>query len=90
MTVHELIVSIRDGKFAHGGYPKFWLTSDGGTLSYEAVRENLFQIVRSTRDNRSNGWCVVACAVNWEDSALYCDHTGKRIASAYAEDEINE
>jgi hypothetical protein len=29
---------------------------------------------------------VVALEVNWEDPALYCDHCGNRIESAYVEE----
>lgn len=39
----------------------------------------------TTRDGSGDGWEVVACAVNWEDSELTCDHSGERIESAYAD-----
>jgi hypothetical protein len=32
-------------------------------------------------------WCIVAGEVNWEDAGLTCDNCGKRIESAYAEQE---
>ena len=31
---------------------------------------------------------IVAADINYEDSALYCDHCGDRIESAHAEDEM--
>jgi hypothetical protein len=95
MTLHELIETIREGKYASvGSYPKYWITSDGGILSYEAIRENLKQICRCTHEmangrktSENRQWAIVACEVNWEDPELFCDHTGNRIESAYAEPE---
>lgn len=79
-----------DGKYtSHGSYPKYWLASDGGTLSYEACREECGQIARAIRDNDNSGWRVVGCDVNWEDPDMFCDHTGKRIESAYADDDCD-
>lgn len=85
LTVHAFIESLRGGKYADGGYPKYWVTSDGGVLSYEACRGEVWQISRAIRDSDSGGWRVVAGGINWEDPELYCDHTGDRIPSAYAE-----
>ena len=87
-TLHDLVSDLRGGKYTSvGSYPKYWITSDGGALSYEAIRENIMQVGRSTRDGAKDGWCVVACAINYEDPELFCDHTGNRIESAYAEPE---
>ena len=70
-----------------GGYPRYFITSDGGALSYGAANENARLIAQAIEDKDSTGgWCVVACEVNWEDPDLYCDHSGGRIESAYAED----
>lgn len=66
-----------------GGYPLFYLTADGGVLSPEAVIEN----IDLTNDPNDKQWYVVAVDVNYEDPDLICDHTGKRIPSAYAEPE---
>jgi hypothetical protein len=89
MTVRQFLQSLRDGKYAWpGGYPKYWLASDGETLSYEACREQCMQIARAIRDNDNSGWRVVACDANWEDPAMYCAHTNERIESAYAEDQV--
>lgn len=88
-TVHEFLESLRDGKYAHGGYPKYWLASDGETLSYEACRSEVWQIARAIRDHDSSGWRVVACDANWEDPNMYCAHTNNRIESAYADEGID-
>ena len=90
-TVHEFLESLRQGKYTSVGcYPKFWLASDGGTLSYEACLENVWLIARAIRDRDrpcADQWRVIACDVNWEDANMYCDHTNERIESAYAEPE---
>ena len=70
-----------------GGYPIFFVTSDGGVLSYAAVQDNRGEIDEAIRDRDNSGWRVVGADVNYEDAFLFCDHTGERIESAYAEDE---
>lgn len=83
-TVKELMVSLREGKFSSvGGYPKFWVTEDGGVLSIEAIKENLGQVARAVRDRDNAQWRVVAVDINWEDPDLTCDHTNQRIEAAY-------
>ncbi len=91
MTVKEFFASLREGRYTLlGSYPKFWVTSDGGVLSYAACRKECRQIGRAIRDGGSDGWCVTGCGINWEDPVLYCDHTNERIESAYAEDSVTE
>lgn len=70
-----------------GGYPRYFVTSDGAALSYAAARENAELIESSIAESSRDGWRVVAAAINWEDPELYCDHSGARIESAYAEPE---
>jgi len=87
MTTKQIKQSLRDGPHAWpGGYPKFFITSDGAALSHEAVRAEWRQVCDAVRHTSNDGWRVVAEDVNWEDPDLYCDHTGNRIESAYAED----
>lgn len=87
-TTRDLAEAFRQGKYSsHGCYPMFFITSAGGALSHDAVRENYMQIARAVRSGTNDGWRVVAHDVNWEDSELYCDHTGERIESAYNEPE---
>jgi hypothetical protein len=77
-------------KFAYtelGMYPKYFITSDGACLSWQSAKNNAEQICQAIEDKSSCGWRVVACDVNWEDGELYCDHSNKRIESAYAEPE---
>jgi hypothetical protein len=68
-----------------GGYPRFFITSDGAALSFKAAEDNQRQIMDAIVDNDNSGWRVIGCAINWEDVDLYCDHTSSRIESAYAE-----
>lgn len=82
----QLRSTLRAGQWAWpGGYPMYFITDDGAALSFDAVRDNYAQCSRSIRERCSDGWRIVACAVNWEDGELTCDHTGKPIESAYAD-----
>ena len=89
-TVAGFLGTLRHGKYTSlGCYPKFWLCSDGETLSYKACLSNVWQIARSIRDDSNDGWRVVGCDVNWENPEMVCAHTNERIESAYAEDHAN-
>ena len=85
-TTRQFKDALRNGPFAWpGGYPLYFITSDGAALSFDAAKDNARLIISSIRGNLRDGWQVVAVDVNWEDSNLICDHTGNRIESAYAE-----
>lgn len=93
MKFHDLIVSLREGKFTSiGCYPKFYYTKDGGVLSHEAVLANLRQIDRAMNQLAEypchEQWCVVGAEINYENPSLYCEDTNERIESAYAEDKV--
>jgi hypothetical protein len=84
----ELRATLRAGAYAWpGGYPMFFITSDGEALSFESVRAEYAQCARSTRDKARDGWQIVACDVNWENAELTCAHSGRMIESAYGETE---
>ena len=68
-----------------GGYPLYYVTTDGAALCADCMTQERAQIVRSTVENSHDGWNVSGQDVNWEDTQLYCDHCNKRIESAYAE-----
>ena len=86
-TTKDLKNALRSGPYAWpGGYPLYFIASDGEALSFAAVRENLRAVLDSMRNGIDDGWAVIGCEVNWEDPALFCAHSSARIESAYAED----
>ena len=66
-----------------GSYPVFYLTANDSVLSADAVRENFADCC----DKEQPDFFVTMMEVNWEDASLFCDHSGERIESAYAEDD---
>ena len=83
----ELKDAIRNGPYAWpGGYPIYFITSDGAALSFDAVKENFKLCLYETKNGNCGGWQVIGSDINWEDNNLYCEHTGKKISSAYCED----
>ncbi len=80
--------ALADGQYAWpGGYQMYFITSDGAALSFEAAHDNARLIRDAIIAQDGNGWNVIAVEINWEDSDLYCDHTGEKIPSAYGEEE---
>ena len=70
-----------------GGYPVFFVTSDGAALSFESVSDEIESVTDSIENKIDDGWRVIATDINYEDSNLFCDHSGERIESAYGDDE---
>ena len=82
---YEFNKALAGGAYAWpGGYPLYFVTADGGALSFVSAEENAAQIRDAliARDT-SSGWCVMALETNWEDRNLTCDHSGARIVCAY-------
>jgi hypothetical protein len=76
--------ALKQGPFAWpGGYPLYFVCSDGEPLSFKAAREHASLICQAIRDKDRSGWQVIGADVNWEDPSLTCAHTGKPIESAY-------
>ncbi len=74
-----------------GCYPLYLITADGAALSFTSVRENWREVCSAMLANdRNSGWYIMACDVNYEDPSLYCEHSGERIPSAYAEDRSDD
>lgn len=83
-TTTDLKNAIRSGAYAWpGGYPLFFITDDGAALSFDSVKANLRSVLWSIKNKVNDGWRVVGCDANWEDGELTCEHSGKRIESAY-------
>jgi hypothetical protein len=86
-SISDFRRAMRNGKYAWpGGYPLYFVMSDGAALSFEAARENRRAILEAIHNKDGSGWRVVAVDVNWEDDELRCEHTGERIESAYGSD----
>jgi len=64
-----------------GCYPIFYVTRDNGVLSADSANENLKLTLGDDPQ-----WEIVAFDINYENPRLFCDHSGKRIESVYAED----
>lgn len=86
-SISDFRKAIRNGEYAWpGGYPCYFITSDGAALSFDAVRRELRNILESIANKANDGWRIVALEINWEDAALYCEHTGQKIESAYGDE----
>jgi hypothetical protein len=80
--------TVRNGAYAWpGGYPMFFITSDGAALCFGCAKKEAWRIIRSIRERQNDGWRVERCDINYEDRDRYCDHCSERIESAYGEDE---
>ena len=89
MTLQQVKAALRSGPYAWpGGYPLYFVTRCGGVLSFKAVRAQWRNVVWDHLSDASTGWRIAGIDTNWEDASLFCDHTGERIESAYAEDEV--
>jgi hypothetical protein len=88
-TLQPVKAALRAGPYAWpGGYPLFFLASDGAALSFDAVRDMFREIVAAhLRPTRGDGWLIDGVDINWEDASLTCAHTGKLIHCAYGEEE---
>lgn len=90
-SISDFRKAVRNGPYAWpGGYPLFWVTADGGVCSFAVAKSERRNMLEAIRDRDNSEWRPVALEVNWENAFLYCDHTGDRIPSAYAEDESLE
>lgn len=70
-----------------GGYPIFYLASDGETLCPKCVTKERERITESIEDKSNDGWRIVARDINWEDNDMVCAHCNEQIESAYGERE---
>ena len=88
-TLLEIKRELRSGSYAWpGGYPKYFLMSDGEAMSFEAVRQEWKQVVAAhMNSDRRSDWFIVGVDINCEDDNLLCSHTNARIESAYGEPE---
>lgn len=87
LACKQLKEVLRNGPYAWpGGYPLYFIAADGEALSFQAVRENLKEVMRATCfPYYGKDWRIVGADINWEDEHLYCAHSNERIPSAYGE-----
>ena len=67
--------------------PKNGPWNPGGSFAAKEAREFLEGFKSPYRNEPAR---IVACAINYEDGALLCSHSGKPIPSAYGEEETGE
>ena len=84
-TIQQFSKDLEEPYAWPGGYPRYFITSDGAALSFDAARENRRLIEESISEACNDGWQVIGCEINWEDSELICAHTYKPIESAYCD-----
>lgn len=89
-TVADFKATLRAGRYAWpGGYPLYFVAGDGEALSFKTARDNFRGIVYAIQNNNirpHDGWNVVGCEINYEDTDLFDAHTGEKIESAYGDD----
>jgi hypothetical protein len=84
-SISDFRKAIRSGPYAWpGGYPFYFICSDGAALSFKTARKERRYILEALRDQDNSGWRVIAMDINWEDADLVCDHSSEQIESAYA------
>jgi hypothetical protein len=84
-TLASVKRALRDVYAWPGGYPLYVVMADGEALSIAAARAEWRNICHSTLHGLRDGWRAAGVDINWEDSSLYCAHTGEAIQSAYGE-----
>lgn len=83
-SISDFRKAMRNGPYAWpGGYPLYFITSDGAALSFRTAKQERRCILEALKDRNNSGWRVVGIDINYEDSDLFCDHSGERIESAY-------
>ncbi len=72
-----------------GGYPLFYVFTDGGVICPACLNNNIDQIDEANRTGRGcnshGGWAVDGVDANYEDEDMVCDHCHKPIPAAYAD-----
>jgi hypothetical protein len=90
LPITKIELHLEYGPYAWpGGYPLYFIASDGEALSFEAVKENIAEVrVAHAANDHNSGWLIVAVDTNWEDENLTCSHSGKSIECAYPADNV--
>lgn len=87
-TRGDLDRALAEGPYAWpGGYPKYFITEDGGALNFDTVKNEYASVSHAIEHGYEPEWRVIAMDINWEDPDLRDDHTGEMIECAYCDDE---
>ena len=88
-NLSDIKQALRDKYAWPGGYPLYLICADGEALSIDSARANWREICSAHMRNGyfDKQWQIIGIAINYEDSYLYCAHSGARIESAYAEED---
>jgi hypothetical protein len=91
-SISEFRAATRQGSYAWpGGYPLYFVTSDGAALSPAGAKANRRDILEALRDGDTrSGFHVCALEINWEDRDLVCDATNEPIPAAYGDDDSDD
>jgi hypothetical protein len=88
-TVRQFLGHLRSGPFTSvGSYPLFFVLGGSDPICFAEAKRGAFRLARAIRDKAK--WAPTHIDVNWESPELYCEHTGERIVSAYAEPESDQ
>jgi hypothetical protein len=90
MTLTQIKTALRNGPYAWpGGYPLYFVCTNGEAISFNAVRDNWRFVVEDNKymNPPCLGWAFAGVEINWEDAELVCAVTSARIPSAYGEEE---
>lgn len=63
-----------------GGYPRYAIADDGAPICRTCAATERESIGTTTG---SDGWCLIAIDINWEDAHLFCSHCNQQIEAAY-------
>lgn len=87
-TTHQLKAALRAGKYAWPGkYRLAFVTAKRTFLSFEAVRKELESVIRSIRQDRTDGWRVIGLGdVEHLEDPVYCAHSDEQIGGPPAFD----
>jgi len=85
MNISRYRAAIRHPYAWPGGYPRYFICSDGEALCFDCAKQNRRLILESLRDKSDDGWRVIAVDINWEDETLNCAHCYESIESAYGD-----
>ena len=86
-SINDLKNVLRNGPYAWpGGYPMYFITKDNSVLSFAAVYKEIRQVFKAMKYKGSDIWWEIdSVCINYEETDMYCEHTGIQIPCAYSE-----